>query len=197
MFSISRKENTKIGKFKLNLAFDNVLRCYEMIDKEDIDELLKIDLVLDMLVKDDCSKLSDLDKRKLLHIIFRDFINTNKKNIKSSNKKAMDYIQDSKYIYASFMQAYGIDLLEEQGKMSWMRFTALLEGLPENTKLKEVISIRLRKLPKLTKHNMEERKALLEQKAFYRLESTEVNTNNYQEGANALFNYLKSIAIKE
>lgn len=53
-----------------------------------------------------------------------------------------DIRYDGDYIYASFMQAYGIDLFDVQGKLHWKKFNALLSGLPEGTKLMEVIKIR-------------------------------------------------------
>ena len=49
---------------------------------------------------------------------------------------------DSDYIFASFFQAYNIDLIEMQGKLHWKKFNALLGGLPEDTKFMEVIKIR-------------------------------------------------------
>ncbi len=40
------------------------------------------------------------------------------------------------------MQAYNIDLIEEQGKLHWKKFNALLSGLPDGTKFVEVMKIR-------------------------------------------------------
>lgn len=53
-----------------------------------------------------------------------------------------DIRYDGDYIYASFLQAYGIDLFDVQGQLHWKKFNALLSGLPEGTKLMEVIKIR-------------------------------------------------------
>ena len=53
-----------------------------------------------------------------------------------------DIRYDGDYIYSSFLQAYGIDLFDAQGKLHWRKFNALLSGLPEGTKLMEVIKIR-------------------------------------------------------
>lgn len=53
-----------------------------------------------------------------------------------------DIRYDGDYIYASFLQAYGIDLFDVQGKLHWKKFNALLSGLPEGTKFMEVIKIR-------------------------------------------------------
>lgn len=53
-----------------------------------------------------------------------------------------DIRYDGDYIYASFLQAYNMDLFDMQGKLHWRKFNALLSGLPEGTKLMEVIKIR-------------------------------------------------------
>ena len=53
-----------------------------------------------------------------------------------------DIRYDGDYIYASFLQAYGIDLFDAQGKLHWKKFNALLSGLPEGTKFMEVVKIR-------------------------------------------------------
>ena len=57
-------------------------------------------------------------------------------------KAPYDIRYDGDYIYASFLQAYGIDLFDVQGKLHWKKFNALLSGLPEGTKFMEVIKIR-------------------------------------------------------
>lgn len=53
-----------------------------------------------------------------------------------------DIRYDGDYIYASFLQAYGIDLFDVQGELHWKKFNALLSGLPEGTKFMEVVKIR-------------------------------------------------------
>lgn len=53
-----------------------------------------------------------------------------------------DIRYDGDYIYASFLQAYDIDLFDVQGELHWKKFNALLSGLPEGTKFMEVIKIR-------------------------------------------------------
>ncbi len=51
------------------------------------------------------------------------------------------YEHDSEYIYAAFLQAYGIDLTEIPC-LHWFKFQALLKSLPEETKLSKIISCR-------------------------------------------------------
>lgn len=53
----------------------------------------------------------------------------------------IDYDLDADLIYSSFMQAYGIDVVEED--MHWHKFITLLGTLPSNTTLQRIISYRL------------------------------------------------------
>lgn len=55
----------------------------------------------------------------------------------------IDFEQDAGAIYASFMQAYNIDLLKEIGFLHWENFLQLLINLPDDTKLKQIQRIRL------------------------------------------------------
>lgn len=85
----------------------------------------------------------------------------------NKEKKSYDFKHDAAYIYASFRQAYQIDLFEEQGKLHWYKFQALLAGLPEDTKLRQVIGIRTRKEHKGM--SSAERRELHELQEYYAL----------------------------
>ena len=61
---------------------------------------------------------------------------------KGQERAPYDIRYDGDYIYASFLQAYNIDLFDVQGKLHWKKFNALLSGLPEGTKFMEVNKIR-------------------------------------------------------
>lgn len=68
---------------------------------------------------------------------------TNPNNIPrydNGNERATDYLEDSEYIYASFMDAYGIDLCNTE--MHWHQFKALLLGLPDNSRYKQILAMR-------------------------------------------------------
>lgn len=54
----------------------------------------------------------------------------------------IDYEFDADAIYASFMSAYHIDLLNPAFDLHWYAFTALLSGLPSDTALGERLSLR-------------------------------------------------------
>lgn len=58
-----------------------------------------------------------------------------------SKERTFDYIEDGEYILSAFMQAYHIDLTSIE-YMHWHVFKALFEGLPENTKMAQIMSYR-------------------------------------------------------
>lgn len=59
---------------------------------------------------------------------------------KESNDIVLDYQEDGEFIYASFLQAYGIDLFEVN--LHWHKFKALILGLPDDTKMAQIMGMR-------------------------------------------------------
>lgn len=57
-----------------------------------------------------------------------------------SKANLLDFVIDGSFIVASFQQAYGIDLTSCD--MHWHRFRALLDGLPDDTKLAKIMGYR-------------------------------------------------------
>ena len=57
-----------------------------------------------------------------------------------SRMRLLDFIIDGSFIVASFQQAYGIDLTSED--MHWHRFCALMDGLPDDTKISKIMGYR-------------------------------------------------------
>lgn len=58
----------------------------------------------------------------------------------SSGDIVVDYEEDGEYIYASFLQAYGIDLTECD--LHWHKFLALFRSLPEDTMIVKIMGYR-------------------------------------------------------
>lgn len=58
----------------------------------------------------------------------------------SGDEKAVDYAIDADYIFAAFLEQYGIDIVESD--MHWYKFQSLFRGL-HDTKLNEIIGYRL------------------------------------------------------
>ena len=109
---------------------------------------------------------------------------------KQTGPKYMDIEQDWPYICASFQQAYGIDLYADK-TMHILRFQTLLQGLPKDTKLAEVISIRSAEIPQANKHNAKQIAELTRLKAVYALRGT---GKDFQTGLGSLFDLLEARA---
>ncbi len=186
-------------KLKLDLAYDNILTVYEVWQDGLFTEADKVEICLGMLICGMCSKrfvraCKWQEKGDILAAIFREHINTQNQATKTE-KRTFDFTQDAEYIFASFMMDYGIDLLAEQGRLDWRKFIALFSGLSDRTKMREVISIRTRKIPQATKYNADEITALKEAKAYYALKTTFTEREaNFGDGLMQLFNILKARA---
>lgn len=139
--------------YPLDLAFDNVLDVLDAISDKSLMAWEKVDLALNLLVGE--SNLTFEKQMELWELILNRHIQigSQEKVIydlegnpmptpkSSDDKKSMDLVQDAKYIYASFRQI-GINLFEEQGKMHWEEFQAILESLPDDTILPKIVQIR-------------------------------------------------------
>lgn len=166
MFDISKRMDDRLvlnGKeYQLFLSFDNVLKVFDMWSDDRFPVQIKPQLALVKLTNS--SDFKNMDFETALNIYSKVF----DKHIKSvraidaverydlegnvipqkpredsdDGKPLYSIIYDGEFIFSSFMQAYHIDLIEEQGKLHWSKFNALLAGLPDGTKLIEVMKIR-------------------------------------------------------
>jgi hypothetical protein len=164
MFRLDRKlrETVEINAqlYQLDLSFDNVIRFLELLNDESLDGATRIFVGLEVILKQDPTSISkDFEElTTIFELLVHEFLfethkqavvfdikgNPVKKKVAKKADKTPDYslIHDASYIYAAFMQTYGIDLIEVQGKLHWEKFKALLNGLPSDTKFAEVIQIR-------------------------------------------------------
>lgn len=84
---------------------------------------------------------------------------------KKPQPRAVDFDQDANLIYAAFYAAYGISLTTVDF-LHWWEFMALLEGLPEQTLLRQVMYWRTADLSELPK---EERRHVLKMRKRFAL----------------------------
>lgn len=157
-------------KIKIKPYFWRVLRCNEAMSDALLTDVDKIDVCLRVLVGRWALWRFRGDKQQLFDAVFA-FLAQDKSG---DGTKLFDFVQDADYLYAAFLQTYGLNLLGKSGaKLHWWIFTALLYGLPENTRLMQIVDIRARPLPKPTKYNADELQQLMRLKARYRLDDTE------------------------
>ncbi len=182
-------------KYRVNTAYDTILLLQRLYREDILDAGEKIAQALRMIVKSRFKVwlLTDVEKAELLETITKEKIQLPSRPQIGPPRKLMDFEVDGEYIYASFRQAYGMDLVQERGKLSWRRFCELLDSLPEKTKLREVMRIRAMDVPDPTRYNQKERKNIMDLKAYYALPISGVGG---QAGLDALFSTLESVAIK-
>lgn len=164
MLDLSRKLTDKLviddKEYALDLSFNNVLKLFEMWRDEDVPEFVKPHFGIRILTGETLEDFTVEEMSEVFNEVFEEHISLSTvednhveydlagnpmKTVTSNGKQEQapyDIRFDGDYIYASFLQAYGIDLFDVQGKLHWKKFNALLSGLPEGTKFMEVIKIR-------------------------------------------------------
>jgi hypothetical protein len=184
-------------EISLNLAFDVVLRVFDLYRDKELDEEQKLNAAFEMLTIEPPA-FSASQKAEIIERVFADFITVKSKPV-ANPRRLYDFLQDGKYIYSSFMQDYGIDLIEQQGKLDWRKFIALFDGLSSKTKMSEVISIRAAEIPTGTvsaeQARAEQARKLREAKAYYALDvSEEEAEEQFQLGLERLADALQQRA---
>lgn len=147
-------------KIKLDLDFRNVLRMMDILQTDDLTSEAREWLALRCICRHPRKGMLEAVKNLL-------FVPGEHK----ARERVMDFAQDADLIRAAFEQAYGIDLTKD--RIHWLRFLYLLAGLPDNTRISEVISIRSRPIPEPTRYNQKEIQALIEAKTAVALRMSE------------------------
>lgn len=140
------------------MAFDNVMSALETFDDKELSEADRLYIFLGIMLHDyDQELISVLDFETQVDVGKQIIDQINSEPIenqpvdlegnpmpqpKRDGEQLVSFLFDAKYIYAAFMQAYGIDLIEQQGSLHWSKFSALLNALPDNTLMRQIIDIR-------------------------------------------------------
>lgn len=146
--------------YPLDLSFNTILKIIDINNDEELTLFDQLGLIYTLLFDFNDKELSDFvndkdleDLTNIYNSITQDLFETADEDeydeegllIKLGNKndrQLYDIEHDAKLIYAGFWQAYGIDLYEQHGKLHWIKFKALLAGLPKDTRFAEVTSLR-------------------------------------------------------
>ena len=139
--------------YEADMSFNNVLDIFDVLKDNRLFLGMKLELIIKLLF----GRETDLPEKYWLEVwkmVKEDWIDVASAQAVEYDvmgepmpvdpgEKSLDFEYDAKYIYASFRQI-GINLFEEQGKMHWEEFQALLEALPEDTIIQRIRSIRTR-----------------------------------------------------
>ncbi|MCM6843414.1 bacteriophage Gp15 family protein [Latilactobacillus curvatus] len=161
------------------MAFDNVMNALEAFDDQELSEADRLYVFLGTMLHDYGGDLLDtLDFETQVDIGKQIIEQINSEPIenqpvdlegnpmpqpKRDGEQLVSFLFDAKYIYAAFMQAYGIDLIEQQGSLHWSKFSALLNALPDNTLMRQIIDIRKTNLNEIKDKNERKRIRKLQQ----------------------------------
>ena len=109
--------------YPVDLAYDTVLNVQRMYREKLLDDA---DLILESLrlfriPEKIIEKTTWQERQDLLEKICREKIAVRKRPRVGKQQRLFDFEDDGEYIYASFLQAYGLDLIEQQGKLPWQR----------------------------------------------------------------------------
>lgn len=185
---------TNRGKIIVNPAFDIVLETQKLYLEDSLTDYEKAEQALRMLVRNrwNLRLYPPAEKVKLLEEIGKRYIETKKRpQIKKNPMPVLDFEEDGDYIYASFMQDYQIDLIDEQGRLPWKKFLYLFNGLSSDTKIKQVMQIRSMEVPQYNGKNAKQIQQINELKSYYALP---VRGGGGQSGLDMLFRTLEGMA---
>ena len=151
-------------EYRINPSFDRVIESLEVL-KANMLPQTKTEYIFRLLFQGKKPK----DKNAAIEAAFLLLFPGNNSE---QEKKILDMTQDAALIYCAFLQAYGVDLWEERGKMHWFKFQTLLSGLPSDTALSNIVRIRDEKVPTVTKNNRDYVGKLLRLKQKYAIRLT-------------------------
>lgn len=147
--------------YEMDMSFDNVLRLIDLVADNDLNDAEKVIIGIEMMIGvcflHDINTQADIFTQIFKSTIGKEAEDNTPVDIDGNpmpipggenNKKTYSLKEDAEYIFASFYQDYGVDLIEQQGKLHWFKFKAMLDGLRSDTQFKEVINIRTMELPK-------------------------------------------------
>lgn len=143
--------------YPIDADFRNVLRSQSILADNAYLPFIRVEKALRCFTG---APLPD-DRKGLLDAIFRAVLGQEK--LKGSGPVSISFSVDADRIIAAFWQAYGIDLTKE--RLHWWVFVALLDNLPDDTRMMKVAHIRMCPVPEPNKHNKERRAALMRAKA--------------------------------
>lgn len=130
------------GTIEIDIKTDTLtaLQCLSMLDNDDIPDSVRISCVIETILAEGEEIPPDLYLDAFSAIL--DYLKGFPvEGGTKSREPVFSYSQDHAYVVAGFRQAYGMSL-EDIHKTHWWEFQALLSGLPEGTRLSQIMRIR-------------------------------------------------------
>lgn len=127
---------TKKRRYKLNTDFRVAVRCFEVINDTSIDDYERNIAITYLLTNEiPFDDLEDVNK------LLIKYLQCGESNEQEQGTRDMDLLHDEKYIEASFMSDYHMDLSQVE-YLHWWQFITLIQGLTNDCILNRVREIR-------------------------------------------------------
>lgn len=169
--------------YQLDLSFDLVLTAFRALKDKEMTFYDRLQTYLELLIIGDIPEIefwipaydaiNQLVMTEQTTGVRYDLNGDPMPSPNSSKESDFDFEVDAKYIFAAFMQAYGIDLIEVQGKLHWTKFVALLNALPSDTVFRQIRQIRSTDLSKIK--DKDQRELIRIQQNEFALPDTEIS----------------------
>ena len=156
-------QSVRVGDrfFEINTDFRVWIEVSNQLERDDLSDFEKICMLLVMGYKKELPQNIDAAIEALF-----DFFSMGKRgSAPSSHTQVLSFSQDEGFIYAAFMQQYGIDLYKDN--LHWHQFLQLLNSLGEDCALVRIMGYRSIKTGKIK--NPQEKKFYENMKKKYRL----------------------------
>lgn len=178
--------------YSINLSFDNILRFYRLLEDKDFSNEEVVEIAFRMFFGN-CPKDADFALTAFKDI--SDYISQepygNDGDATPGNPiKYYSFTQDAGAIYASFYEQYGIDLVDQEGKLHWDKFKALFAGLGPKTYFQRIVQIRMKDTSKLEGQELTD---TLQAQNYYELDENKTEASR-QAQMDSVFAMLKANA---
>ena len=151
--TIDNKEYEINSDFRTSILFELLMQDKSIKDND------KIYLALELYypnIPDDIN--SSIEKMLWFYRCGKDLITSKRKGKGKSDIKIYSFEYDDDYIYAAFMDQYGIDL-QDIKYLHWWKFKAMFKSLKEDTEIVKIMRYRSMDLSKIKDKN---------EKAYYK-----------------------------
>ena len=178
--------------YSIDLSFDNILRFYRLLEDKDFSNEEVVEITFRMFFGN-CPKDADFALAAFKDI--SDYISQepygNDGDATPGNPiKYYSFTQDAGAIYASFYEQYGIDLVDQEGKLHWDKFKALFAGLGPKTYFQRIVQIRMKDTSKL---ECQELTDVIQAQSYYELDENKTEASR-QAQMDSVFAMLKANA---
>lgn len=178
--------------YPIDLSFDNILRFYRLLEDKDFSNEEVVEIAFRMFFSN-CPKDADFALTAFKDI--SDYISQepygNDGGATPGNPiKYYSFTQDAGAIYASFYEQYGIDLVEQEGKLHWDKFKALFAGLGPKTYFQRIVQIRMKDTSKLEGQELTD---VIQAQSYYELDENKTEASR-QAQMDSVFAMLKANA---